>query len=493
MKQATSYIQKAVRWGLPAAFLLMSGCGKSFLDTPPQGKQPGEEFWKNAGDAAKAVNAMYANLHEWRQVGFAAVAVESLGSDDTEKGSSPGDASYLTKFDDFTVGATDGQVMDFWKGQYQQINFCNQVLDNVPQISMDENLKNRYLAEAKFIRAYAYFRLVRAYGDVPLRLRVPKDASEYNLPRTDKAEVWAAIEKDLTEAAAVLPPAYGPADLGRATKGAALSLHAKVAMYQKKWANVLGYTNEVTTLGYSLFPNYEQLFRIRNENAPESVFEIQCQFIPGNKDASNSQYSQIQGVRASVGGGWGFNVPTEQLVKAYEPNDPRRDATIIFRGETTPDGDIIPPLGDNPMYNQKSYVPFRLYVTGYNEGADQNVRVIRYAEVLLMQAEAANELGNATLALKSLNAVRARARGGNPAILPDVTTTDQAQLRLAIWQERRVELAMESDRYFDVIRQGRAATLFGPSGFVAGKNELWPVPQNEIDISAGTLTQNKGY
>ena len=145
------------------------------------------------------------------------------------------------------------------------------------------------------------------------------------------------------------------------------------------------------------------------------------------------------------------------------------------------------------MFNQKSYVPFSLYVTGYNEGADQNVRVIRYADVLLMNAEAANEGGNTTLALKSLNEVRARARGGNPAILPDVTTTDKAALRNAIWHERRVELAMERDRYFDVIRQGRAATVYGPKGFKAGTNEVWPIPQNEIYISAGKLVPNPGY
>jgi hypothetical protein len=122
---------------------------------------------------------------------------------------------------------------------------------------MDANLKTRYLAEAKFVRAYNYFRLVRAFGDVVLRLHVPKDASEYNLPRTAKAEVYAAIEQDLTDAAAVLPQSYGSADVGRATKGAALALHAKVAMYQKKWADVLTFTNQVMGLGYSLFPDFE--------------------------------------------------------------------------------------------------------------------------------------------------------------------------------------------------------------------------------------------
>lgn len=494
MKLKNTYIQGAAILGLAASLLIAQGCKRSFLDVPAQARVPAVQAWKNGDDATKAVNAMYANLHEWKQVAFAAIAIESLGSDDAEKGSSPSDATFLNKFDNFTASSTEGQIQDFWSGQYQEINLANQILDNVPNIQMDATLKNRYLAEAKFIRAYAYFRLVRAFGDVPLRLHVPKDATEYNIPRTPKAQVWAAIEKDLTDAASVLPTTYAAVDIGRITKGAALALYAKVAMYQKKWPDVLGFTNQVIALGvYSLFPNYEQLFRIPNENNQESIFEIQAKYIPGNCDASNSQYSQVQGVRGMVGGGWGFHVPIQDLVNAYEPGDPRKDATIIFRGETTPEGDAIPATGDNPMYNQKSYVPFSMYGGECAEGSEQNIRILRYADVLLMNAEAANELNNPAQALISLNAVRARARNGNNTILPNVTTTDQAQLRAAIWHERRVELAMEFDRFFDVIRQGRGAVKFGPKGFVAGKNEVWPIPQNEIDLSAGVLKQNQGY
>jgi len=324
-------------------------------------------------------------------------------------------------------------------------------------------------------------------------LSLPVNASAYNLPRTAKAEVWKAIEQDLTDAAGVLPQSYTGADIGRATKGAALALHAKVAMYQAKWADVKTYTDQVMTLGYSLFPDFYQLFRVANENCSESVFEIQCALILGNPDASTSQYSQVQGVKGVVGGGWGFNDPTQNLVDAFEPGDPRLAATVIFTGKTTPSGDVIPANLTNPRYNMKSYVPFSLYVTGYNEGCQQNVRVLRYAEVLLMNAEANNELGNTAPALASLELVRARARAGNNAILPKVTTTDKTALRTAIWNERRVELAMEFDRYFDVIRQGRAAALFGARGWTANKNEVWPIPQGEIELSVGTLTQNPGY
>jgi hypothetical protein len=493
MKNIRYFKQIVFGASLFICLLITESCKKSFLDVPLQNKQPATLFFQNASDAGKAVNAMYANLREWTNIAFAPIAIESIGSDDAEKGSSPNDASFFNNFDTFTATAGEGQILDFWRGQYQTINLANEVLDNVPGINMDSNLKARYIAEAKFIRAYAYFRLVRAFGDVPLRLTVPKDASGYNIKRSPKATVYVAIETDLADAASILPQSYSASDVGRITKGAALAMHAKVAMYQKKWTDVLTYTTQVMGLGYSLFPNYEQMFRTNNKNNAESIFEIQCMLVPGDGDASNSQYSQVQGVRGVTGGGWGFNVPTQDLVNEFEANDPRLKGTIIFRGTTTPEGDAIPAVGDNPMYNMKSYVPFSEYVSGFNEGCQQDKIVLRYADVLLMNAEAANELGQSTLALASLELVRARARQGNASILPKVTTTDQAALRTAIYHERRVELAMEYDRYFDVIRQGRGATVFGPKGWKANKNEVWPIPQNEIDLSAGLLTQNPGY
>ena len=493
IKFKISYLKKAFILLLFPVVSGIIGCKKSFLDVPPQGQQPTQQFWQSQADATKAVNAMYAYLRFWNETAFAAIAVESVGSDDAEKGSTPDDASFMNDFDNFTATSTEGQLSDFWSGQYQEINLCNQVLDNIPAINMDATLKARYLLEAKFLRAYSYFRLVRAFGDVPLRLHVPNGASEYNIPRTPKTQVWAAIEQDLTDAAG-LPASYTGADIGRATKGAALALHAKVAMYQAKWTDVKTYTDQVMGLGvYSLFSNFEKLFRTQNENCSESIFEVQCDLIPGNPAASTSQYSQVQGVKGVTGGGWGFNVPTNDLVNEFEAGDPRLNATIIFRGINTVEGDAIPSNLVNPMYNYKSYVPFSMFVSGFNEGCQQNVRVIRYADVLLMNAEANNELGNTAAAQTSLNAVRARARAGNNSILPNVILTDKTALRNAIWHERRVELAMEFDRYFDVIRQGRALTVFGPQGWKANKNEVWPIPQSEIDLSAGTLTQNPGY
>ncbi|WP_394344810.1 RagB/SusD family nutrient uptake outer membrane protein [Arachidicoccus ginsenosidivorans] len=177
-----------------------------------------------------------------------------MGSDDAIKGSVATDATYINEYDNFTVDASEGQLDGFWTAQYQNINLCNQVLANVPAISMDASLKSRYEGEAKFIRAWSYFRLVRAFGNIPLIMKLPQTAEELNPKQSTAAEVYAAIDQDLTEAAGLLPATYGAADVGRATKGAALSLHAKVDMYEagkdaSKWQNVLDYTNSVIQSG----------------------------------------------------------------------------------------------------------------------------------------------------------------------------------------------------------------------------------------------------
>lgn len=492
---------------LTLSVVIITGCSNNFLEVPVQGQQPATQLWKTATDAANAVNAIYGNLRSYPNVAFAPIAIESVPSDDADKGSVPSDAPFINLYHNFTVDPTQGQLNDFWNGQYQNVNLCNQVLDNVPNINMDGALKARYLGEAKFVRAYSYFRLLRSFGNIPLILKVPVTASELNAPQAKPDSVWIAIEKDLTDAASALPASYGPSDIGRATKGAALSLHAKVSMYeaglfpadkQKHWQDVLSFTNQVMTLGYTLFPDYEKMFRIANENCSESIFEIQANYVAGYDGADLSQYSQFQGDRDGVPSpGFGFNSPTLDLVNEFEPGDPRLQGTVMFAGTTTPEGDLVPlpQAGAPSRYNMKSYVPFVL-AAATGQGADQNKRVIRYAEVILMNAEANNELGNTAASLASLEMVRARARAlsANPATtLPQVTTTDQTTLRNAIWHERRVEMGMEFDRFNDLVRQGRAATLLSAQGFKAGKNEIMPIPQNQIDISGGVLKQNPGY
>lgn len=357
---------------------------------------------------------------------------------------------------------------------------------------MDDGLKRRLLAEAKFFRAYHYFNLVRVFGGVPLYEGLPKGSTEereYDIPRNSVEEVYQLIVSDFTEAAQDLPVSYGAEQLGRATKGAATGLLAKVALYQKDFGQALALTEEVAGFGYDLFPDYYELFRPANEYNVESVFEIQST-ADGNCEAA-SQYGETQGVRGQFG--FGFNSPTENLANAYEEGDVRRDATILFVGETTPEGDLITAGNDasNPTrYDQKVYMPeatFRRNNCAQN--ADINIKVLRFAEILLINAEANNELGNSAAALISLNRVRERAD------LAAITVTDQVQLRDIIWRERRVELALEGDRFFDLVRQGRAGEVLRANGaqFTDGVNEVFPIPANQISLSNGMLEQNPGY
>jgi hypothetical protein len=247
------------------------------------------------------------------------------------------------------------------------------------------------------------------------------------------------------------------------------------------------------------------LFREEGENSRESVFEVQATASAAIPQNNGLQYAQIQGVRGAGQWdlGWGWNTPSADLANnAYEAGDPRRARTILFTSTTTTSGTTIygevTPVGlPNPMYNHKVYTnPAIRASTGNRVGYWFNLRVLRYADVLLMYAEAANEMGNAAEALEKLEMVRARARGGNNAILPPITTTNQAQLRDAIRRERRVELAMEHDRFFDLVRWGIAQQVLsgvGKTNFNANRDVLLPIPQTQIDLSKGVLTQNPGY
>ncbi len=403
MKNKKHFIQNAVGLSLIAALFLSQGCKKSFLNATPATTVKATQFWQTSADATSAINSMYADLHNWNDVAFAPIAIESMGSDDVTKGSTPDDASFMNEYHFFTVTPGEGQLDGFWTGMYNNINFANQIITNVPAINMDASLKARYIAEATFIRAYDYFRLVRAFGDVPLVLHPPKTAADYNTPRTPKAQVWAQIETDLTAAASVLPTTYSSADIGHVTKGAALALNAKVALYLKNWQGVVTLTNQITALGiYSLFADYEKMFRTQNKNNSESIFEIQNMLIPNNPGASDSQYSQVQMPRGTEPAtGWGFNCPSPSLIAEFETGDPRLKGTVIVTGTTTPEGDMIDANAPDPYYNMKSYVPFNEYVSGYNQGCQQDKICLRYADVLLMNAEANNELGNTGCGISS--------------------------------------------------------------------------------------------
>jgi starch-binding outer membrane protein, SusD/RagB family len=318
----------------------------------------------------------------------------------------------------------------------------------------------------------------------------------------DVNELYTLIDADLTEAEANLPLSWDAQYIGRLTKGAAMSLHARTYMFRKNYAAALALCNSVISSNqYSLVANYGSQFRRSGENGPESIFEIQAYF-----DQSQDLgiiYANVQGVRGAGNWdlGWGWNTPTSNLVNEFETGDPRRIETILYSGTVDPlYGESVPsePTIPRPYWNKKIYTDPADRTTWNNRfGRWMNHRIIRYADVILMAAEAANEVGgatNTTDALAWLEQIRARARGGNAAILPAVTTTDQTALRDAIRHERFVEFGMEESRFYDLVRWETDVIVLPAAGKpYQAKHRLLPIPQGEIDKSGGVLIQNPDY
>ena len=478
---------------------VLSGC-EDFLDKNPQGELTQATFPVSESDALLATNAVYATLRN-SNYHFGLFPLTDIMSDDAFKGSNPGDqAAVIGPYDTYTFTTTGEELGRWWATLYEGIKRANVVLVKVPEIAMNAELQNRYLAEASFLRALYYFDLVRAWGGVPI---VTELAPPLTLPRNSDVEVYNLIENDLLYAIENLPEKsqYDAEDLGRACKGAAKALLAKVYMFQGNFSEAETYLTEVINSGeFSLEPVFTDANSEAGEHGVESVFEIGALGVeaePGN------QYGNVQGVRGTPNRGWGFNRPSMDLRdNVFEAGDPRWSGTIIELGDTI-DGIAI--LGDGPTldvttddegniieiecYNRKVWTPGTTVPPQFGH----NRRLIRYADVLLMAAEALNENNKPSEALLYLNMVRERAREGNSAILPDITTTNQNELRDIILLERRRELALEGHRFWDLVRTEKAVQVLGSIGFIKGKHELFPIPQTEIDISQGSLTQNPNW
>lgn len=472
--------------------LTVSSC-EDDLNVPPNNAISESDFLNNPDNAVQLVNGVYNKQLDYNMYSFPWIGMTSITSDDADKGSTTTDTgSDKHKMDNLTFGPSDISISDVWKGRYDGIYRANNALFYLDQLTINETLKNRLIGEVKFLRALFYFDLVRCYGGVPLvtsKIDINDSEQITNVVyvRKTKEETYAVIEADLMEAIDLLPlkSQYGPSDLGRATKGAAQALLAKAYLYQEKWQQAYDMSGEViTSAQYALLPDYAHVWREVGENKLESIYEVQATLTLGLRD-----YTNVQGPRGTPDLGWGFNTPSLALSNAYEAADVRRVATIMYV-QSTPftlwDGFQGSPTWNNPRYNYKAYQSsIAESWNGDKVTTAKNFRILKYSDILLIRAEAASELGMATEATDRVNELRVRA---GLEELGTVTIND-------VWNERRLEMAMEHDRWFDLVRTGQALSVMASNGktFIVGTHERFPIPQDQIIASDGILTQNPGY
>lgn len=488
-----------------AVLPLAGSCGKDFLERYPHGQWYSENFTADEvpysvlieGELASA----YANQHSY-DFNASAPVLHCISTDDADKGSTASDFSVAIPIEAHTWDASATIVNQYYSTWYNVITNCNRAIQYAEGAGQyDETISQAeadyYKAQAITIRAHAYFRLIQAFGDVSYVDRV-LGQNEKTPARSDKDEVYAQLISQLewaiphlkTRAALV-----ADGDLGRVSQNSARAVLAKIYMYRQDWTNSRNYTQAIISSGDNdLSTPYAQIWTEAQEYGPESIYEIDLDWKPSLSinSAGNHQWANIQGFRGSPNGGWGINGPSA-LLRADMAGDPRYSATVLSDGDVRDGVTFKSAEVPNPHYNAKCYAPLseqQMYNRNTANAQWLNIRLIRYADIVLMHAESACELGDLADARAKLEMVRARARGGNAGVLPEITTNNQAELREAIHTERRFELAMEFERYFDLVRWGETDKI---TGFVKGTQELYPIPQRQIDASNGILTQNPGY
>jgi hypothetical protein len=477
-------------------FFSTTGC-KKVLNEPILGQYSTTNFFTNDANAILAVNAAYASLTFTDASSNAIWVLGDVASDDAIKGGSAGDQADFQLVGDFNINPSNSAVEAVWKRYYEGVFTCNVVTDGVtnnPAISA--TVKTQTLGQAEFLRAYYYFNLTVAYGAIPLHLKVETPA-EAQKPVSTQAQIFAQVEQDCTAAAAALPTVWTGPDLGRVTKGAALALLAKTYLFEGKWAQAASTAQAVEALNiYSLLPVYADNFRAATKNNSEGIFSIQHQtgLVPFQGNNLNVWFAP-----RSIGG-YGFYYPTQSLVDNYEKSpggidDPRLDYSIARAGHPYFDVAFDPSWTSTGYLSKKHCQPLSEIPANIKGDGNLNYQAIRFADVLLMEAEALNESGSSAAALVPLNKVRKRAREsylndsslpGYPnvpaGLLPDITITDQAQLRDIIRRERRSELALEFHRFFDIIRYGATyanGVLSYKPLFNYSNDKYFPIPESE--------------
>lgn len=484
--------------------LAFGSCSESFLEVEPVGRVLESNFYQTEEQAFEALVAVYDVLQWNDQSGYTPFRpLMDVASDDCHAGGSDAsDQPSWVALDMFTLTPDLGPQAGFWRKNYVGIYRANLYLEKIDGIDdASPQFKARTKAEVKFLRAKYYFDLVRLFGRVPLITNTLGADEYYTVNQTGPAEIYTQIEQDLNEAIIDLPETVGGNDLGRITRGAAQALLGRVILFQNddsKMATAVNALESVINSGnYALEADFANIFSINAEHGVESVFEISYSdnsiadwWMFGSGRGEGNVGVQLVGMRDYSGPtyapGWGFCPVSLDLV-AFMENDPRFEHTIIDAAAT---GGSYTEGYQNTGYFVRKYAPLAANTAG--DGAiplnwSNNIREIRYADVLLMAAEAIVRSGGSEATARDyVNQVRARVG------LNGINSTGQALLD-AIYNERRMELACEGHRFFDLIRTGQAATVLASKGFIAGKNEVLPIAQTELDLSNGALSQNTGY
>ena len=488
--------------------MITAGC-KKFLTNEIPGAYPEDDFYKTDADVTQAVTGVYDMMQAHYNNNWASLyMVKSLLTDESNcGGSNAGDQPGYQTLDDYTFDATNDKVRDAWRMCYYSIYRANKVINKSDDLTP---LRKRLIAEAKVLRAYNYFELVTMWGDIPLVLNDILPSQFTSTPRAPKADVYKQIEKDLSEAANILPlkNTYSTADRFRVSKGTAQALLGKTLLFEQKWVEAAAQFDLVINSNvYSVAPSIAAVFSQQGEFGQESIFEISYSNMrsydwgnfPWGSAPESNIHIQLMGPRGdfytkapgdSLQAGWGFIRPKLKMWNAFiaDGGVTRRNQSIMSQAELIAAGGnwTAPNDRDYEGFFQRKYGSFSNATGGpigeLNYGT--NWRHIRYSDVLLMAAEAYYRTADENKARGYMNQVRQK-RG-----VPDITATG-AGLFDAIVRERQVELAFEGVRFQDLVRWGKATVELGPLGFVAGKHEVLPIP--DYDVKTGHLTQNPGY
>ncbi|WP_291912272.1 RagB/SusD family nutrient uptake outer membrane protein [Chitinophaga sp. CB10] len=491
--------------------LVFAACSKSFLETDPTGTPVENNYYRNETEAFKGLVAVYDVLGWQGNAYITKTGMADAASDDHYAGGgSSTDVSGLQVMSNYTVDAATGPSAELWQKGYAGVFRANLLMEKLPNVPMDENKKKRFVAECKVLRAYFYFDLVRLFKNIPLITKTLATSEFNTVEQADPAQVWALIEKDLTEAIAEtqLPDKLAGSETGRMNKGIAHALLGKVYLWEKKYAEaaaqfelVNGIPGASNAYGYSLLPNYADLWKFTNKFNSESIFEISFSSLSGGTwDCTSCTEGNVLNVMVGPRGysptpgapdyysGWSFLPVTQSLFDALH-FDPRFNATIINLDSLEKNG--IAKYEKGYMNTGYFLAKFAAKNSDRTTGGGnvelnfgQNLYEIRLADSYLMEAEALVRAGGGTeagsRAYTLLNAVRARV-GLNPVS----ATIDN------IMKERRLELAGEGHRWFDLVRTGDAATVLASKGFKAGRNEILPIPLQELENTK--IQQNKEY